>query len=107
MSEGQKGVVPVPEGETWNPDYSNPWLYLENRAVVIAGIIFCTICLALRLYTRATLLNQFCWDDGESGAGCFFIPLYSVLTNCSVNNRCLGISHLPNQGIVHQTNARL
>ncbi|KAL4913344.1 hypothetical protein BDW62DRAFT_214339 [Aspergillus aurantiobrunneus] len=58
-----KGAVPVPEGETYDPDFSNPYLFIENRAVIIAGVIFCTICLVLRVYTKATLLSKFGWDD--------------------------------------------
>ncbi|RDW67442.1 uncharacterized protein DSM5745_09308 [Aspergillus mulundensis] len=57
------GAVPVPEGETYNPDFSHPWLYEESRAIVIAGLIFSTLSLALRVYTKATLLHKFGWDD--------------------------------------------
>ncbi|KAF9891906.1 hypothetical protein FE257_002869 [Aspergillus nanangensis] len=59
----QKGAFPVPPGETFNPDYSHPWLYRESQAVVVAGIVFCTIALILRVYTKAVLLNKFGWDD--------------------------------------------
>lgn len=60
----QKGAAPVPPGETYDPDFSHPWLYVESRAVVIAGLIFCTLCLGLRVYTKAVLLHKFGWDDG-------------------------------------------
>ncbi|KAL4901184.1 hypothetical protein BDW74DRAFT_182038 [Aspergillus multicolor] len=60
---GFLGAVPVPEGETYDPDFSQPWLYNESRAIVIAGLIFSTLSLALRVFTKATLLHKFGWDD--------------------------------------------
>ncbi|CBF87130.1 hypothetical protein AN2575.2 [Aspergillus nidulans FGSC A4] len=57
------GAVPVPEGETYDPDFSHPWLYTESRAIVIAGLIFSTLSLMLRVYTKAALLRKFGWDD--------------------------------------------
>jgi hypothetical protein len=59
------GAVPVPEGETYDPDFSHPWLYTESRAIVIAGLIFSTLSLMLRVYTKAALLRKFGWDDSE------------------------------------------
>ncbi|KAL4809832.1 hypothetical protein BDV18DRAFT_150340 [Aspergillus unguis] len=58
-----KGAVPVPPGETYDPDFSQPWLYYESRAIVIAGLLLCTLCLLLRVYTKAALLRAFGWDD--------------------------------------------
>ncbi|KAL4869884.1 hypothetical protein BDV12DRAFT_70431 [Aspergillus spectabilis] len=63
MVEALLGAVPVPEGEVYDPDFSNPWLYIESRAVVIAGVILCTLTLILRVYTKAYLLDKFGWDD--------------------------------------------
>ncbi|KAL4779283.1 hypothetical protein BJX76DRAFT_361956 [Aspergillus varians] len=63
MAQAQQGAVPVPPGETYDPDFSHPWLYIESRAVVVAGLVFCTVCLALRVYTKAVLLHKFGWDD--------------------------------------------
>ncbi|KAL2825534.1 hypothetical protein BJY01DRAFT_262594 [Aspergillus pseudoustus] len=57
------GAVPIPEGEVYDPDFSHPYLYIESRAIVIAGIIFCTLSLILRVYTKAVLLHKFGWDD--------------------------------------------
>ncbi|KAL4986521.1 hypothetical protein BDW68DRAFT_198014 [Aspergillus falconensis] len=57
------GAAPVPEGETYDPDFSHPWLYTESRAIVIAGVIFSTLALILRVYTKAALLRKFGWDD--------------------------------------------
>ncbi|KAL2818758.1 hypothetical protein BDW59DRAFT_175096 [Aspergillus cavernicola] len=62
-AELPQGAVPVPAGEVYDPDFSHPWLYIESRAVVIAGLVFCTICLGLRVYTKAFLLHKFGWDD--------------------------------------------
>ncbi|KAI9374424.1 hypothetical protein BJX61DRAFT_540774 [Aspergillus egyptiacus] len=58
-----QGAFPVPPGEVYDPDFSNPWLYIESRAVVIAGVIICTLCLGLRVYTKVFLLHGFGWDD--------------------------------------------
>lgn len=59
-----KGALPPPPGVTPNFDYSNPWLYLETRDVIIAGIVFATVFLALRIYTRTFVIRKFGWDDG-------------------------------------------
>jgi hypothetical protein len=72
MAEGQQGAFPVPPGETYNPDFSHPWLYTESRAVVIAGVILCTITLMLRVYTKAVLLHKFGWDDGKRALSIMF-----------------------------------
>ncbi|KAL4928151.1 uncharacterized protein BDV17DRAFT_264902 [Aspergillus undulatus] len=63
MAQVQPGAMPVPPGETYDPDFSYQWLHTENLAVVISGLIFCTICLGLRLYTKVSLLRNFGWDD--------------------------------------------
>ncbi|KAL5333191.1 hypothetical protein BJX70DRAFT_406460 [Aspergillus crustosus] len=63
MSGAPLGAVPVPDGEVYDPDFSNPWLFIESRAVVIAGVLLCTLTLILRVYTKAYLLDKFGWDD--------------------------------------------
>ncbi|KAL4789170.1 hypothetical protein BDV19DRAFT_383334 [Aspergillus venezuelensis] len=63
MAQTQKGTVPVPPGETYNGEFSHQYLYTENRAVVISGVIFCTICLGLRVFTKISLVRNFGWDD--------------------------------------------
>ncbi|CEL08182.1 hypothetical protein ASPCAL11334 [Aspergillus calidoustus] len=57
------GAVPIPEGEVYDPDFSHPYLYIESRAIVIAGLVFCTLSLMIRVYTKAVLLHKFGWDD--------------------------------------------
>jgi hypothetical protein len=62
------GAVPIPEGEVYDPDFSHPYLYIESRAIVIAGLVFCTLSLMIRVYTKAVLLHKFGWDDGVSSS---------------------------------------
>ncbi|PYH31024.1 uncharacterized protein BO87DRAFT_365970 [Aspergillus neoniger CBS 115656] len=50
-------------GETYDFDYSHRHLYTANMAVISAGLIINTSCLALRVYTKAHLLHKFGWDD--------------------------------------------
>ncbi|GAA86106.1 hypothetical protein AKAW_04220 [Aspergillus luchuensis IFO 4308] len=52
-----------PPGETYDFDYSHRHLYTANMAVISAGLIISTSCLALRVYTKAHLLHKFGWDD--------------------------------------------
>ncbi|EAU31884.1 conserved hypothetical protein [Aspergillus terreus NIH2624] len=78
MAEGQQGAFPVPPGETYNPDFSHPWLYTESRAVVIAGVILCTITLMLRVYTKAVLLHKFGWDDDGYAHGGIGIHIWNI-----------------------------
>ena len=75
MAEAYKGAVPVPPGETYDPDFSHQYLYIENRAVVISGVIFCTVCLGLRVFTKISLIRNFGWDDGEYSLH-LNLPLY-------------------------------
>ncbi|KAL3482138.1 hypothetical protein BJX99DRAFT_252853 [Aspergillus californicus] len=63
MAEPFKGAVPVPAGEVYDPDFSHQWLSTETRVLVIMGLVFCTLTLALRVYTKAYLLHKFGWDD--------------------------------------------
>ncbi|RAK97902.1 uncharacterized protein BO80DRAFT_504364 [Aspergillus ibericus CBS 121593] len=55
-------AVPPP-GETYDFDHSHRHMYRANMAVIITGLITCTGCLALRVYTKAYLLHKFGWDD--------------------------------------------
>ena len=63
----RQGVMPPPPGVTPNFDYSNPWLFMQSRAIIIAGLVFATLFLGLRLYTKTYLLRKFGWDDGKLG----------------------------------------
>jgi hypothetical protein len=58
------GVIPPPAGVTADFDYSNPWKFKTDLAIVAVGLSLSTIFLVMRIYTRACLLSKFGWDDG-------------------------------------------
>lgn len=62
--EGKVGVIPPPPGVTPDFDYSNPWKFKTDLAIVGVGLTLATLFLAMRIYTRACLLSKFGWDDG-------------------------------------------
>ncbi|KAL4869194.1 hypothetical protein BDV12DRAFT_208736 [Aspergillus spectabilis] len=61
-----EGVVPPPPGVTPDLDGSRPDGRFRDTNFIIAsiGISLCTICLSMRVYTKARLLRKFWWDDG-------------------------------------------
>ncbi|KAL3465604.1 hypothetical protein BJX64DRAFT_252173 [Aspergillus heterothallicus] len=85
------GAVPIPEGEVYDPDFSHPYLYIESRAIVIAGLVFCTISLALRVYTKAVLLHKFGWDDVSIIGAWVFAIVTQVLCLYGYANGGIGL----------------
>ncbi|KAL2814118.1 hypothetical protein BJX63DRAFT_204402 [Aspergillus granulosus] len=90
-TQSPPGAVPIPEGEVYDPDFSNPYLYIESRAVVIAGVILCTLCLILRVYTKAVLLHKFGWDDISIIGAWVFAIVTQVLCLYGYANGGIGI----------------
>lgn len=66
MGDRPSGVAPPPPGMTPDFDYSNPWLYTANMALIGTGLVLSTTSLLLRVYTRVHILRKFEADDGES-----------------------------------------
>jgi hypothetical protein len=88
------GVIPPPPGVTPDFDYSNPWKFKTDLVIVGVGLSLSTLCLAMRIYTRACLLSKFGWDDGIS-AFFFFVPATNRASGLltflnSVNDYSLG-----------------
>lgn len=59
------GVVPPPAGVTADFDFSNPWKFKTNVALIGIGLSLSTLVLSMRVYTRTHILRQFGWDDGR------------------------------------------
>ncbi|KAL3440518.1 hypothetical protein BJX65DRAFT_316433 [Aspergillus insuetus] len=85
------GAVPIPEGEVYDPDFSHPYLYIESRAVVIAGLVFCTLSLIIRVYTKAVLLHKFGWDDVSIIGAWVFAIVTQVLCLYGYANGGIGL----------------
>jgi hypothetical protein len=57
------GVMDPPPGEVADFDYSNPWLYNVNMALISIGLIISFFCLILRIYTKTKIMRTFGWED--------------------------------------------
>lgn len=66
MGDQPSGVTPPPPGVTPDFDYSDPWLYTPNMALIGTGLVLSTTSLLLRVYTRVHILRKFEAGDGES-----------------------------------------
>lgn len=60
----QTGVIPAPSG--WVVDLENPTRKQDRTAYIVSGLgmIFCTLCLLMRIYTKAKTARAFGMEDG-------------------------------------------
>ncbi|KAE8555694.1 hypothetical protein EYB25_000392 [Talaromyces marneffei] len=74
----QVGIKPAPAGQT--VDFVDPPTQAAaNIAMYTIMLVACTICLAVRMYTRATINRSFGFDDAFCIAGFAFLATYSGL----------------------------
>ena len=62
MGDQPAGVVPPPPGVT--VDFNqHPHLYTTNMILISVGLVFSTLSLLLRVFTRAYIMRKFETDD--------------------------------------------
>lgn len=61
----QVGIKPAPAGQTVN-FVDPPTQTAANIAMYTVMLVACTVCLAVRMYTRTTINRSFGFDDGKS-----------------------------------------